>query len=503
MRRVGLFGALFFILAVIPTATAGGSNQVFPGCGETFKACVKATPPGGKIVLNTNKLLTVPRYLTIRKSLTIEAGDGFKPKIGRTTRPGKFSFEIKDRSARVVIRGIHFKGIGFGAQFKRGKHNTFQFVDNTVDLHTQSNGDIGVRVFLSGDARGSAVIRDNNISSSGNGIDTIMRGGSVSVIGNTVTSPVFEAGSIGIASYFAGRRLTTATVASNVIHDEAGCFCGSPTAMDFSAFDNASVKASILNNTIDEIGEPGTQGLGISIRADYDGPDAEMDIGLYNNIMTNSRRGIQIIANPQLTVTGNSNNTYQNSESDFTGGYDLGLTLHQDPFYRDAPNNNFRLKSNSSMAAGGTTCIPQRPLPRSDAANKFRLKNYFVDIGAYELGSHLPGSVPGRNTSGTESVDVMTGSNGVDILCGLGQNDELSGGKGADYIFGGIDSDVLRGGDGGDFVIGEEGADQVFGGNGPDFLDVFDGQGIDGANGQAGDDTCAFDAGDLLESCEH
>lgn len=488
----------------MPTATAGGSKQVFPGCGATFKACVKATPPGGKIVLNTNKLLTVPRYFTIRKGLTIEAGDGFRPKIGRTTRPGYLSFEVNDRSARVVIRGIHFKGIGFGAQFKRGKHNTLQFVDNRVDLDGRSNGDVGVQIFFFGKARGSAVIRNNNVSSSGTGIETLMRGGSVSVIGNTVTSPVFEDGAIGIASNFAGKQFTAATVASNVIHDEGGCFCGSPLSMELSAFDSASVKASILNNTIDQVGtSPGLLGNGISIRSSHEGPDGEMNVGLFNNIVTNARRGIEIIGDPQLMVTGNTNNTYQNSENDLTGGYDLGLTLHQDPLYLDAPNNDFRLQSNSSMGGGGTTCIPRRPLPRSDAANKFRLEASGVDIGAYELESHRQGSVPGRNISGTENADVLHGTDGVDILCGLGQNDGLSRGKSRDYIFGGIDNDVLRGQGGPDYVFGEEGGDQVFGGNGPDFLNVFDGQGIDLANGQDGDDTCPFDAGDVLESCEH
>jgi RTX calcium-binding nonapeptide repeat (4 copies) len=503
LRWVRLTGLLFILLAATPTASSGGSRQVYPGCGETFKACVSATPPGGKIVLNTNKLLTVPKDLTIRKSLTVEAGDGFKPKIGRQNGVGQFSFENNDENARVVLRGIHFQDVGIRAQFKKGTENTFQFVDNTIDLNTHSNGSNGVSALLLGDARGSVVIRNNDISSSGTGIQTLLRGGSLSVIGNTVTASVFEDGSSGIDTAFPGRRSTTVMLASNLIHDEAGCFCGSSAGLDFYVYDSASVNASILNNTIDGLGSTGMQSNGIDIRTGHESSNGEVVISLFNNIVTNTARGIQVIADSQLTMTGNTNNTYDNLQSDLTGGYNLGTTLHQDPAYLDAPSNDFRLQSNSSMGGGGTTCIAQTPLPRLDAANRFRLEGHGVDIGAYELNSLRKGTIPGRNKSGTTNADVLAGTDGTDILCGLGQNDGISGGKGADFIFGGLDNDILHGQGGPDFVTGDENADQTFGGGGPDFLDVFDGQGIDSADGQGGDDTCAFDSGDVITSCEH
>lgn len=75
----------------------------------------------------------------------------------------------------------------------------------------------------------------------------------------------------------------------------------------------------------------------------------------------------------------------------------------------------------------GQTCIDITPLPRGDAAQKFRVAGKAVDIGAYERGSTISGSVPGFNISGADLADVVTGSSGRDILCGLGDADTLNG----------------------------------------------------------------------------
>jgi Ca2+-binding RTX toxin-like protein len=85
--------------------------------------------------------------------------------------------------------------------------------------------------------------------------------------------------------------------------------------------------------------------------------------------------------------------------------------------------------------------------------------------------------------SGTEGADTLTGTDGRDLIFGLGGDDTLNGGNGNDFLFGG---------EGGDTLNGDAGADWLFGGSGNDLLNG--GVGDDRLYGEAGNDT--IDGGD-------
>ena len=116
-------------------------------------------------------------------------------------------------------------------------------------------------------------------------------------------------------------------------------------------------------------------------------------------------------------------------------------------------------------------------------------------------------------SSGIEAINGLSGSTisgdndrqvwdftgveitGVDVLFGMGGNDEIRGSNAADTIDGGTGHDVLYGGEGNDTVEGGEGHDQLFGENGRDTLEggeghdrLFGGEGNDILNGNAGYD---------------
>jgi Ca2+-binding RTX toxin-like protein len=155
-----------------------------------------------------------------------------------------------------------------------------------------------------------------------------------------------------------------------------------------------------------------------------------------------------------------------------------------DPQFRAPGSGDYRLGAGSPLANVGRTCIPGIPLARSDLGGKFRLAGEAVDIGAYERGSSLSGTVHGVNRTGTNGRNTLRGTRGVDILCGLGGRDVLYGLGARDFLFGGA------------------GPDQAFGGAGADFLDLRDGvKSNDLADGGAGADVCRTDARDRRRSC--
>jgi predicted extracellular nuclease len=78
---------------------------------------------------------------------------------------------------------------------------------------------------------------------------------------------------------------------------------------------------------------------------------------------------------------------------------------------------------------------------------------------------------------GTPGDDVLTGTEGVDVVVGLGGDDVLTGGNSDDVLCGGAGDDVLTGDNGDDVLLGGFGADRLRGGNGDDVL--VGGPGID------------------------
>ena len=153
------------------------------------------------------------------------------------------------------------------------------------------------------------------------------------------------------------------------------------------------------------------------------------------------------------------------------------------PAFLDPGTGDYRLGPLSELRNAGVTCIAGLPLPRADAAASFRLAGAAVDVGAYERGSTVEGTVRGVNRSGTDVANRLVGTPGRDILCGLGGKDWLEGRGGGDFLFGG------------------PGRDRGYGGPGRDRIDMRDGAGGDLAAGGGGRDVCLADPGDVRRSC--
>ena len=88
---------------------------------------------------------------------------------------------------------------------------------------------------------------------------------------------------------------------------------------------------------------------------------------------------------------------------------------------------------------------------------------------------------------GLEGDDILNGLRGKDVLVGGDGNDTLNGGPGKDSLFGGEGIDTLNGGNGKDKLFGESGGDSLAGGNGKDRLDG--GTEADSCAGGRGKDT--------------
>jgi hypothetical protein len=100
---------------------------------------------------------------------------------------------------------------------------------------------------------------------------------------------------------------------------------------------------------------------------------------------------------------------------------------------------------------------------------------------------------------GTTGNDVISGTNGRDVIMGLAGADTIKGLGGDDVICGGDGPDTIDGGAGNDVIDGGASPDDLNGGTGDDFLDG--GLHNDSLRGDSGTDTCI--SGELrMSSCE-
>ncbi|CDI06555.1 fibro-slime domain-containing protein [Candidatus Nitrosotenuis uzonensis] len=113
---------------------------------------------------------------------------------------------------------------------------------------------------------------------------------------------------------------------------------------------------------------------------------------------------------------------------------------------------------------------------------------------AYDKVIH--GTNRGENIRGTQGNDLIfglggddkiEGLNGNDCIYGGDGNDRINGNNGIDTIYGGAGDDELYGNNDDDFMYGEDGNDKIFGNNGDDLIDG--GNGIDECRGHSGNNT--------------
>lgn len=92
---------------------------------------------------------------------------------------------------------------------------------------------------------------------------------------------------------------------------------------------------------------------------------------------------------------------------------------------------------------------------------------------------------------GTEGNDVLSGTDGADLMFGLGGNDVISGNDGNDCIYGGEGNDVISGNSGDDTIRGNSGDDIIKGNAGSDT--IYSNSGSDIIDGGSDSDTCNTD----------
>ena len=123
-----------------------------------------------------------------------------------------------------------------------------------------------------------------------------------------------------------------------------------------------------------------------------------------------------------------------------------------------------------------------------------------VDLGEVSLDAvkTCGGSAP--TLWGSFAPDRINGSDGDDVILGLGGADKLNGHAGNDLICGGGGRDSIDGGTGDDRLYGESGPDAIYGGEGmdtyfggPDDDYFFPGLGDDDLKGGAGSDGVFYD----------
>jgi hypothetical protein len=468
------------VLAVIAAAVAAAALsgraesaiRVFPGCGATLKACVGAAHNGDTIRLKTSAKVPVPENFLITKGLSFVAAAGYQPRLvpKSPATAAYMSIEPSAASANVSIRGIRFNQVAVYIQFSSGSKNKGVFERNAMTFNSGNNGDTGVDISYDDTAKGAVSIRDNQVASVGSGIVARAQGGSTVITGNRVRSPADGLSETGI--YFLGKGgvTTHALIASNVVRHVGDCGCGNPDGITVDAY-GGTIDLDLLNNTIDDLGSSSS-----AVMLNVSGvPASAMNASVYNNLVTNAPSSAIILNDdPALTVVGDLNDVFSSGPNNF-GSYDMGTTLNVDPMYVDSASGDLRLQAASPLVDAGDTCVGSTPLPRGDAAQRFRVTWPSVDIGAYERGSTVKAGVAGKNKSGDGADNTITGTTGRDVLCGLS----------------GFDTITAKGG-----------PDLVFGGDANDTIDLRDGvHGNDYGDGGFDTDSCLADTGDTLIGC--
>ncbi|MGY1828392.1 ExeM/NucH family extracellular endonuclease [Blastococcus sp. SYSU DS0541] len=106
--------------------------------------------------------------------------------------------------------------------------------------------------------------------------------------------------------------------------------------------------------------------------------------------------------------------------------------------------------------------------PALYAPSPYRSSDHDPLVLGIDLEERCQGLLP--TIRGTDGSDVLSGTNGRDVIMGLGGDDEIRGGNGDDVVCGGAGDDRIAGENGDDVLSGGFGDDRPDGGNGSDVL---------------------------------
>jgi hypothetical protein len=117
-----------------------------------------------------------------------------------------------------------------------------------------------------------------------------------------------------------------------------------------------------------------------------------------------------------------------------------------------------------------------------------------VRLGGLRAEAEKPPQPPECTVRGTPGDDLLKGTSANDLICAKGGNDIVVDYKG--------DNDTLLGNGGKDVLLDVKGRSVLRGGDANDVLFALDDAPLDTMNGQAGNNFCAGDKGDVRKNCE-
>ena len=262
---------------------------------------------------------------------------------------------------------------------------------------------------------------------------------SMRIVGNRLTTRGNSESGSGIDLAAIGDGSVRATIHNNAIWDVGRCVCGAAAGISVLPYGQIRADVDIVGNTIEL-----SQTDGIQQRNMLTGV-GRLTLDVYDNIISHTDFfAIRLDTGDPGTFRfrGGYNARYQTLGLDLDGQSAGSGNRSVNPRYVNRAAGDLRLRADSPLIDKGLVCTPGGISIR-EAAGRHRLKGGSVDIGAYERDA---GSVSGVVRLGTSGPNTLTGTTGKDILCGFGGNDTLCAkdGKRGDYADGGSGRDKAR-----------------------------------------------------------
>ena len=147
----------------------------------------------------------------------------------------------------------------------------------------------------------------------------------------------------------------------------------------------------------------------------------------------------------------------------------------------DAQSGVFTLRAGSSASFGLTAAGAL-----TVSAALAQSSTHTLNVGVTNSGGTYVETM--RVLVGSTGADLMNGNAGTDVFYGLANSDAINGGAGADVLYGQAGSDTLNGDADDDLLMGGTGGDSINGGSGNDRIIYQWGHGVDAMDGGADTD---------------